>query len=63
MSLEFGLTLTGLGILAMFSALMVIIIACEILKRAFKETATEIAPAEMPVEETPLERKGENTSA
>ena len=57
MSLEFGLTLAGLGVLAMFSALVFIIIACEVLKRIFKEV--EITPAEVPVEEAPLEREGE----
>lgn len=63
MSLEFGLTLTGLGILAMFSTLVVIIIACEVLKKAFRESEVETTPAETPVEEAPLERKGANTHA
>jgi len=61
MSLEFGLTLTGLGVLAMFLALAVIIIACEALKRIFKEAEVEITPAETLVEEAPLEREGVNT--
>lgn len=52
MSLEFGLTMAGLGILAMFSVLTSIIIACEILKRTFKETEVEKAPAETLAEET-----------
>lgn len=63
MSLEFGLTLTGLGVLAMFSALVVIIIACEILKRTFKEVEVEKIPAEVPVEEAPLEKEGVSTRA
>jgi len=63
MSLEFGLTLTGLGVLAMFSALVVIIIACEILKRTFKAVEVEKTPAEVPVEEAPLEKEGVSTHA
>lgn len=63
MSLDFGLTLIGLGLLAMFSALAVIIVACEALKRAFEEAEVEITPAETLVEETPLEREGVNTRA
>jgi hypothetical protein len=63
MSLEFGLTLTGLGILAMFSTLVVIIIACEVLKKAFRKAEFEATPGEKPVEEAPLERKGANTHA
>jgi hypothetical protein len=63
MSLEFGLTLTGLGVLAMFSALMVIIIACEMLKRTSNEVEVEKTPAEVPVEEAPLEREEVSTSA
>ena len=63
MSLEFGLILTGLGVLAMFSALVVIIIACEALKMAFKEAEVAITPAETLVEEAPLEREGVNTRA
>lgn len=63
MSLEFGLTLTGLGVLAMFSALAVIIIACEVLKRIFKEAEVEITSAETLGEEAPLEREGVNTRA
>ena len=63
MSLDFGLTLIGLGLLAMFSALAVIIVACEALKRAFEEVEVEITPAETLIEETPLEREGVNTRA
>lgn len=63
MSLEFGLTLTGLGILAMFSVLMVTITACEVLKRIFRETEAETTPAGTPVEEASLERKGVSTRA
>lgn len=46
MTLEFGLTLTGLGILAMFSALAIIIGVCEVLKKLFKapETKTSLKP-------------------
>ena len=47
----------------MFSALAVIIIACEALKRTFKEAEVEITPAETLVEEAPLEREGVNTRA
>ena len=42
MSLEFGLTLTGLGVVAMFSALVIIIAVCEVLKRVFKAPETKI---------------------
>jgi hypothetical protein len=52
MSLEFGLILTGLGVLVMFSVLTSIIIACEILKRTFKETEVEKATAETLTKET-----------
>lgn len=41
MTLEFGLTLTGLGVLAMFSALVIIIVVCEMLKRMFKAPETK----------------------
>jgi len=41
MTSEFGLTLTGLGILAMFSALVIIIGVCEVLKRMFKAPETK----------------------
>lgn len=45
MSLEFGLTMTLLGVLSMFSALALIVITCEILKRWFKkEEPIEVAP-------------------
>jgi len=54
-SLDFGLTLTGLGILAMFSALALIIVACEALKRIFKEP--EIKASGVVVEEVPLEKE------
>ena len=63
MSLEFGLVLTGLGILAMFSALMFIIITCEVLKRIFREKEVETIKAEGSVEEIPSERKRESTRA
>jgi hypothetical protein len=53
MSLEFGLILTGYGVLAMFSAIAVIIIACEILKRKFKEAEVETTPTDALVAETP----------
>ena len=45
-ALEFGLTLTGLGVLLMFSALAVVIITCEILKRIFMETEARPTPTE-----------------
>jgi hypothetical protein len=32
MNWEFGLTITGYGVLTMFSALVVIVVACEILR-------------------------------
>jgi Na+-transporting methylmalonyl-CoA/oxaloacetate decarboxylase gamma subunit len=41
LTLEFGLTLTGLGILAMFSALSIIIVVCELLKRLVKAPESE----------------------
>ena len=41
MTLEFGLTLTGLGVLAMFSALAIIILVSEILKRLFKASESK----------------------
>ncbi|MFQ6080204.1 MAG: OadG family transporter subunit [Candidatus Bathyarchaeia archaeon] len=43
MSLEFGLTITLLGIVSVFSALTLVAVACGILKRVFKEKA-ELAP-------------------
>lgn len=58
MSVEFGLTLTGLGVLAMFSALAVIAIACEILKRTLKEVEIGKPPEDVVVKEAPLEREG-----
>ena len=58
MSLEFGLILTGLGVLTMFSALMVIIITCEVLKRMFREKEVEIVQVEGSAGQVPLERKG-----
>jgi len=58
MSLEFGLILTGLGVLAMFLALMVIIITCEVLKRMFREKEVEIVQVEESAGQVPLERKG-----
>lgn len=61
MSLEFGLILTGLGILTMFSALMLIIIACEVLKRIFREAEVEAIVAEAPVEEAQLKMEGVST--
>jgi hypothetical protein len=61
MSLEFGLVLTGLGILAMFLALVFIIITCEVLKRIFREKEVETIQADGSVEEIPLERKGVST--
>jgi len=48
MPLEFGLTMTLVGMVSMFSALALIVIACEILKRKFREKGSEIAPTEPP---------------
>lgn len=56
-SLNFGLTMTGLGMLAMFSALALIIVACEILKRMFKEPETKTFAAGVIVEEVPSEKE------
>jgi len=41
MSLEFGLTITLVGIASVFSALMLVVVACEILKKIFKEEKAE----------------------
>lgn len=60
--LEFGLALTGLATLAMFSALMVIITACEALKRIFRETEIETAPAEGSVGDPTSDGNGVSTS-
>lgn len=46
MSLEFGLLLTAVGVSLMFSTLVVIIIACEMLKRVFMEAEVETTSAE-----------------
>lgn len=39
MSLGFGVTITALGALWVFSALVLIVIACEIMKKLFKREA------------------------
>jgi hypothetical protein len=57
MTLEFGLTLTGLGVLSMFSALVIIIVVCEILKRMFKEPETGNISLEIPGKKITLDRK------
>lgn len=44
MSLEFGLTITLLGIVSVFSALTLIAVACGILKRVFKGEADLVPP-------------------
>lgn len=45
----------------MFSALMLIIIACEVLKRIFREAEVEATVAEAPVEEAQLKMEGVST--
>lgn len=50
-SLGFGLTLTALGVVSVFSALAVIAITSEILKRRFKVAEFETASSESPLEE------------
>ena len=57
MTLEFGLTLTGLAVLAMFSALVIIIVVCEVLKRMFKEPETKNIILKIPGKEVTLDRK------
>lgn len=57
MTLEFGLTLTGLGVLAMFSALAIIIVACEVLKRMFKAPETKKTSLKNLDKEVTLEMK------
>lgn len=57
MSLEFGLTLTGLGVLAMFSALVIIIAVCEVLKRVFKAPETKITSLKTFDKKVILDRK------
>ena len=44
MSLEFGLTITLLGLVCVFSALTVVAVACGILKKVFREEKPELAP-------------------
>jgi len=57
MPLEFGLIMAGLGVLSVFSALAVIAVTCEVLKRSFKGVESEITPLETPVKETTLKRE------
>jgi len=57
MSLEFGLIMAGLGVLCVFSALAVIAVTCEVLKRSFRSVGSEITPLEAPVKETTLKRE------
>ena len=42
--LEFGLTITLFGVICVFSALAVVAVACETLKRIFKEEKPGLAP-------------------
>jgi len=66
MSLEFGLTMTLLGVLSMFSALALIVVTCEILKRWFKKEEPISALTKAPIEVTPLrkeEMSGEEEAA
>jgi len=66
MSLEFGLTMTLLGVLSMFSALALIVVACEILKRWFKKEEPTSVLTEALIEVTPLrkeEMSGEEEAA
>lgn len=57
MTLEFGLTLTGLGVLAMFSALVIIMGVCEVLKRIFKTSETKKISLKTLDKEAILEKK------
>lgn len=57
MSLEFGLTITLVGMISMFSALALIVIVCEILKRKFREKGSELAPTEPPHKLTLLKKE------
>ena len=55
LTFEFGLTLTGLGILAMFSALSIIIVVCELLKRLVMAPESEKATLNTLDKEDPVE--------
>jgi len=58
MSLEFGLTMTLVGMISMFSALALIVIACEILKRKFREKGSKLATIEPPHKLTFFKKEG-----
>jgi len=57
MTLEFGLNMTGLGLLAMFSALAIIIGVCEVLKRMFKAPETKKTSLKTLDKDVTLEKK------
>jgi len=58
MSLEFGLMITLLGVVSVFSALTLVAVACGMMKRVFKGERAEVAPPSVSAAATQL-KEGE----